>query len=240
MSRRHTWDEDQRPRWPRRPWPGRNRRTSSPSAPRPGSAELHRLAARAHDRAAAALDEQGGALPPPIDSRRRATPAVMRAAAQVHQPAGSREQGGEQVRRDDVDRHDGRTAPDAGVVDDRVERRCVVELGGDPPYVIAVGEVPITMSAPRSPSASRAAARSRLRACTTTSCPTEDSDSAARRPSPSAEPVTRIRLTCARPLAPSGGSPDPPAQVGTPGGGPPRRRRNAGERPRLRHRHPSR
>src|SRR4051812_21741925 len=54
---------------------------------------------------------------------------------------------------------------------------------------------PITRSAPRASSASRVPARSRLRACTTTSCPARSRDCAVRRPRPSADPVTKTLLT---------------------------------------------
>jgi hypothetical protein len=62
------------------------------------------------------------------------------AAAQVHQSAWSRQQGRQKVWRYDVDGYDRPAAPDAYIVNDRIERFGVVQLDGDLSYCVAIGE----------------------------------------------------------------------------------------------------
>ena len=52
------------------------------------------------------------------------------------------DEGGEQVRGDDVDRQDVRAAEDAGIVDHRVDRAQPVDLIGHRPRLVQVGQVP--------------------------------------------------------------------------------------------------
>jgi hypothetical protein len=52
------------------------------------------------------------------------------------------DEGGEQVRGDDIDRHDARAAEDARVVDHGVDPAELVHLVGHGPCLVHVGEVP--------------------------------------------------------------------------------------------------
>jgi hypothetical protein len=63
------------------------------------------------------------------------------AAAEVHQPLRTVDEGCEQVRRDDVDRRDARAAQDAGVVDHRVYTAQPVDLIGHRPRLGQVRHV---------------------------------------------------------------------------------------------------
>ena len=66
----------------------------------------------------------------------------MHAAAEVYEPVRAVDQGGQQVRSHDVDRHDLRAAIDAGVVDHRVNPAELVDLVGHSPCPVQVGQVP--------------------------------------------------------------------------------------------------
>ena len=52
------------------------------------------------------------------------------------------DEGGEQVRGDDIDRQDLWAAVDAGVVDHRVDPAELVDLVGHSPCLVQVGQVP--------------------------------------------------------------------------------------------------
>jgi hypothetical protein len=64
------------------------------------------------------------------------------AAAQVHQPLRAMDEGGEQVRGDNIDRQDVRAAVDAGVVDHRVGPAELVDLVGHSPCLVQLSQVP--------------------------------------------------------------------------------------------------
>jgi hypothetical protein len=67
--------------------------------------------------------------------------AAVHAAAEVHQPLGAVDEGREQVRGDDVDGQDRPAGVDAGVVDHGVHPAEPVDLFGDVPGLVEVGQV---------------------------------------------------------------------------------------------------
>ena len=66
----------------------------------------------------------------------------MHAAAEIHQPLRTIDEGGKQVGGDNVDRHDVRAAVDAGVVDHRVDPTELIDLVGQSPRLVRVCQVP--------------------------------------------------------------------------------------------------
>ena len=78
----------------------------------------------------------------PVHAGHIGSPAVVHAAAEVYEPVRAIDEGGKQVRSDDVDRHDLPAAVDAGVVDHRVNPAELVDLVGHSPCLVQVGQIP--------------------------------------------------------------------------------------------------
>jgi hypothetical protein len=66
----------------------------------------------------------------------------VHAAAEIHQPLRAINEGGEQVRGNNIDRQNLRAAVDAGVVDHRVETAQPVDLLGHTSRLVQFGQVP--------------------------------------------------------------------------------------------------
>jgi hypothetical protein len=119
------------------------------------------------------------------------------AAGEVDQPLGAVDEGGEQVRSDDVDRQDVRAGVDAGVVDYRVHPAQAVHLAGDTARLLEVGEVPDDGRS--APVQEVADGREPVAVASVDDDPVPSSSSvwAAARPRPSAEPVMKTRAISA-------------------------------------------
>lgn len=104
-----------------------------------GSQARHRGRERRDEQLAVRV--RAGHVSPPVGAVEEGPPLVVRAAAQVDQSARSVQQGREQVRGDDVDRHDRGPAPDPRVVDHGVQGCRIAQFGGDAPHRVTVREI---------------------------------------------------------------------------------------------------
>ncbi len=84
----------------------------------------------------------GPASSAPVHAGHIGSPPVVHAAAEVYEPVRAIDEGGKHVRSDDVDRHDLPAAVDAGVVDHRVNPAELVDLVGQSPCLVQVGQIP--------------------------------------------------------------------------------------------------
>src|SRR4051812_23498251 len=88
-----------------------------------------------------AVGVRAGVLAAPVEIAEARAAAVVLATREVDESLRAVDQRCQQIRRDDVDREDGRARVDAGVVDDGVHAAEVVDLIGDSPRFVLVCEV---------------------------------------------------------------------------------------------------
>ena len=131
-------------------------------------------------------------------------PAAMHARAEVHQPARSLDQAGQQVRGEHVDREDvlqtviGADAPrlpvtDPGIVNDRIVRAAALACSATCRMPAMLDRSPTTTALAAGRAACASSALAALRACSVTECPPSASSLAAISPRPSVEPVMSTR-----------------------------------------------
>src|SRR6185503_15956243 len=82
----------------------------------------------------------GSASSAPVHAGQVGSSAVVRAAAEIDQPLRAVDQGGEQVRGDNIDWQDLSAGVDAGVVNHRVEVAELVDIVGHSPCLVQVGQ----------------------------------------------------------------------------------------------------